>query len=146
MLLSILLLFSYSMPWYINSSDMSVQPGFGRLLAHFFGGMIALLAGRFESGIPAFIIGTSMILAFILSISIMIKNKFDNWGMRKVIFVSMVVSFMLPRIPAAFGEETFSSAFSMVLYGQYVALFCSVALVLVGERVVEFGSNSRNSL
>ena len=71
------------MPWYINGSDMSQEPGITRLIVHFFGGLIGMLGGRFESGIPAFLIGITMILVFVLSVNILIKNKMDNWEMKK---------------------------------------------------------------
>mgnify|MGYP007126058343 CR=1 FL=1 len=57
----------------------------------------------------------------------------------------MIVSFLLPRIPAFVRDETFSSFFSMVLYGQYVSLFSAIGLVLLGKRVRKYDDNTRPS-
>ncbi len=138
-LLTVILLISFMLPWHMNIADMSKHSGLEILLFSLVGGFVGVSHGRYHAFLYI-MVGFMLALTLVLCIKILLNRSGNSWRLRTVIFFLITGSFFIPLIFSSTFEipsvapflESLYSAFSFVQYGYYTALFSAAGLLFYG--------------
>lgn len=138
-LLTVVLLISFMLPWHINITDMSKHNGFEILLFSFVGGFIGVLHGRY-SALLYLMVGFILTITIVLCVKILLNNNVNFWLVRTLILFLVTGSFFIPLFFSITFEnsnetpllESVYAMFSFIQYGYYIAVFSATGLLFYG--------------